>query len=511
MWVWLLSRILNIGVNFPTIAQVKMLDQKHPEYAKFFRTQEDLQLLYKGGLDFKLNATRFLIKRAREIGPIYQDRLYKATFDNILQSIITWYTSKLFENFLEIEFKIEGADTLPAEQSGYYSEFLNNCDNANTSLERFFERLTADILVHNKGIFLIDLPKLNVVPTSLAEQVALGGLNPYFVHYDYTSLQNWQKDSFGAYQFVILHTKQIIQSFLGEPTTQERWTYYDKQNYAIYEATYKDNQRTLDAKLIATGRHALADKNKVPLHVIEAGDRLWLGNRVLLPLVEHLNTDNSLGFSLFQANMAVPVFTHGQTDKTMTSQTAAEYAALALPYGGKFAFVEPEGKSWESSQKRLESIKDSIYRMCHLLPHAKSSKGSDYQSGLAREVAMQPAADVLNSVGTLIRTAIQDGLEDVATIRSDNSHADVRGMTFSEDQTGELANIVLEIKALNIPSPTFQKEMDKKIMRTFLRDANADLVQKCINERETAVEPVAPIMTSVTENITQRTDPGQQE
>ena len=59
-------------------------------------------------------------------------------------------------------------------------------------------------------------------------------------------------------------------------------------------------------------------------------------------------------------------------------------------------------------------------------------------------------------------------------------------MNFSDDEAVQIAELNEQIDTLNIPSPTFTKERHKKLMRAYLRDANADLVQKCVDEVETA-------------------------
>jgi hypothetical protein len=494
-------------VTFPPLANTKELNTLHPDFAANADVFADLSILYSGGNTLKLNASRFLRKRPKELGSVFLSRLNAVNYDNLLQSICSWYTAKLFENPLQIETQIPGAETLPTKEATFYGEFLKNADNASNSLEKFFEKLTADVLVYGKGYFLIDLPKLDVQPTNLQEQEDLGALNPYFVYLCPSSVTNWQLDRFGNYEWVLLHTVSTESSFLGAVETVERWSYYNKTDFAIYEARYEKDKKTTTANLVSTGRHALADEGKVPVRVITADDRLWLGNRVYLPLVEYFNTDCAYGFSLWLANAPLPVFVDGTDSKTEASQTVAEYASITLPKGGDFKFVEVEGKSFDSSQKRLDSLKDAIYRLCHLLPHGKTSKGSDYQSGVSKEVQMQPASDVLNVIGSLIRGAIEDALGCVAAIRGDGVVADVSGMNFAEDQAADLVNLVIELKALNIPSETFAKEASKKVVRTFLRDKGPALLQKCCDEVEAAPVQTIPEPSTVSLNVSERTQP----
>lgn len=499
---------------FPSTAVIENLDTKHPQYIRNERLMQDLKILYAGGDLMRKNAARFLMKRSKEIGPVYQDRLLKVTYDNLLSAIAVWFTAKLYENSLAYDFKSdqadEGASATPKKQPPtppFYAEFLEDCDNAGTTLEKFFERLTADVLVFGAAYFLIDLPQLAVEPSTLAEQKALGALNPYLVYYEPTTIQNWSQDAFGALEWVTIHTVRTEQEFLGPLWTVERWTYYDKNEFAVYESRYQDGKKNIAANLISSGNHALSDQNGVPLKIINADDRLWLGNRVLLPLIEHFNTDNSLGWSLWLANNPIPTFHDGKDGaKVDISQTAAEYSAINIPEGGDFKWVEPEGKSWTSSQERLNNLKDGIFRSCHLLAQAKTSRGSDYQSGLSKEVQVQPAVDVLNILGSLIRTAIQNALSAVSAIRGDGTIPDVRGMNFADDQSGEITSLTLELQSVNVPSATFKKEMYKKLIRTVLRDANASVAEQCVHEVEVAPDDTAVVApaSAVNLNITER-------
>lgn len=488
-------------MSFPTTAKTKDLNQLHPEFAANADLYADLSILNAGGQTLKQNAIRFLRKRPKELGSVFNARLNAVTYDNLLAAITSWYTAKLFENPLQIDVQVPG-ETMSADESTFYTTLFKNADRAGNTLEKLFERLTADTLVFGKGYFLIDLPKSDVPATNLQEQIASGALNPYFVHVSPASVINWQCDAYGRFEWVVVHTINQEATFLGTVETVERWRYYSKTDYAIYESRYEKNKKESTANLVSTGRHALADEQEVPVRMICADDRLWLGSRVYLPLIEYLNCDNGYGWALSLANAPFPVFTDGKDGKVDASQTVAEYGSISLPNEGKFEFVEVEGKSFESSQRRLDSLKDSIYRACHLLPHAKSSKGSDYQSGLAREVQMQPASDVLNVIGSLIRGAIENALSCVAAIRGDSVIVDVAGMNFAEDQAGDLVALVLELKSLNIPSDTLTKEAQKKVVRTFLSDKGPALLQKICDEVEAApVEQAQPEQSAVSLNV----------
>ena len=124
---------------------------------------EELTLLYRGGKDLKDNASHFLVKHSKELGSAYLSRNSKINYDNVLATVVSWYISKLFEHELGIDL----TDQTNALVDQFYSDFLKNCDNGETSLKEFFERVSVEVLVYGKSHFLIDLPKLSTQPTRI--------------------------------------------------------------------------------------------------------------------------------------------------------------------------------------------------------------------------------------------------------------------------------------------------------------------------------------------------------
>lgn len=489
--------------TFPLTVETKSLEAKHPEVVKYATLLDDLQLLYRGGKDLKDNGPRFLVKHSKELGSSYMSRLNRLTYDNVLGTVCSFYTSKLFSTELEIAIKAGVADALPSAENDFYAEFLEDCDNGETSLHEFFERAAIDVLVFSKSFFLIDLPKLATQPTSLYEQQAAGGLDPYLCYVDPCSVINWQTDAFGKYEWAVIQTINTVQEFLQEPQTVERFTYYDKTQYAVYECRYPAGKsRPTQATLVDSGVHAMSAQNEVPLKCIKTDHKLWLGNRLYLGLLDYLNASNSLSNSIFLVNNPIPVFTSGD-DPIDTNQTAAEYAAIVLPKSASFNFVSPDGVAYDASQKYLEVLREGLYRQAHIVQQGRSGRASaSVQSALSKEQDSSVSAVILSVFGTLIRTTIQETLQTVSVIRGTSVQIDCRGMNFSEDTASSTVELVLAVKTLNIPSPLFNRELNKKVARSLFPDANADTIQGIVDEIEAA--PDAEQTTIIPASVTER-------
>ena len=67
--------------------------------------------LYVGGEQFIANADRYLVRRQKEPGDVYAERLSRSFYENYVGSIVDWYTATLFrrEPVLTLEGKNERA------------------------------------------------------------------------------------------------------------------------------------------------------------------------------------------------------------------------------------------------------------------------------------------------------------------------------------------------------------------------------------------------------------------
>jgi hypothetical protein len=490
--------------TFQLTVDIKSLESKNPEVARNGQLLDELGIFYRGGKELKDNAARWLTKRTREIGTEFQTRLSKVHADNILATAVSYYESRLFENDLDIEFTTKESTSV----DDFYAAFLQNCDRGSTTLLEFFGKVATDVLVFGRSWYLIDLPKLAVTPTNLYEQKAAGGLDPYLCYLPVGSVTNWALDANGNFDWVMVHTINDVQRFLLPGLTRETWTYYDKQQYAKYQTEYETGKaKPTTANLIDSGSHSMSAFNEVPVECVSADDKLWLGNRIFSGLVEHLNSQCGLSWSLFLSNFPVPVLTDGPNATVAETQTVSEYSFLKMPNGSAFAYVEPAGNGWTASLEYLETLKESLFRQCHLIAMARSSRATpSAQSSASKQQDWNVSASILNGFGTKIRNQIQDTLDDIAQIRGDDVQSDCRGLNFTDDGAASTVELVLEAKSLNIPSDTFNKELNKKVVRAVLRDANDSLLQTIIDEINAAPAQtqITPTQDTVALNISER-------
>jgi hypothetical protein len=495
--------------TFATSVPVKSLETIHPELRNNQELYESIRLLNASGVEMQRSMRRFLIKRPIELESVFSVRLARCTYQPILSELISYFTSRLFSESLVVN-GISG-DSLPTNESDFYDSFLDNCDRAGSSLEEFWSKVTEDILLYGKAAVLVDLPRLETIPSTLLEQQALGGLNPYLVHINIQSLINWGTDQNGLLTWCLLKSETEEQAFLQKPVTVTTWSYYDSSEFAIYETRQEQGAApSANASLKATGRHAMADQNEVPLHIVSADEKLWIASRCYLMLLDHLRVSNEYSWSLVQGNLAIPVLIGGDNGAQIDQrQVVSESAGLCLSHGASVSYLEPTGNCYIASQSRLSSLVEEIHRSAHLVQLGRQGSDSPATlSGYAKNLDAQPSADALNALGSTVKRALQDILEDISEIRSDTAASpSVAGFDFDGSISTDIEEAI-ELEKVGIPSDTFRKSIWKGIVSKKYRNLDSDSLAVMLDEIESS--PVTKIIVddaAANMTITERTSP----
>ena len=144
--------------------------QEHPEYVELKPVLEKYRDLYLGGEEFKKNAPLYLMRRQKEPGEVYGERLDRVFYENYIGSIIDWYAATLFRR--EPQIAIDGTGWRGRD---FFNELLDDCDLRGTNLTEFFREQMTNALVYGRSYTLVDFPRLGMTPTTRAEEDASGG------------------------------------------------------------------------------------------------------------------------------------------------------------------------------------------------------------------------------------------------------------------------------------------------------------------------------------------------
>lgn len=461
--------------------KVKALDQVHECHTEHADLWRDLDLLYRGGIYLKRQAQRFLAKRPKEVATVFAERVARFSYQNILGTSAGWYLSAAFDPHPQIVM----GDGTEIDPKGWWAEFLKNSTGAGQSLVEVFTDVMLDLMLYRASYVLTDLPASDPAAfQDRAAQKAAGALDPFVVHYHPKDVLNWEKDAKGL-KWAVIKTEDHVAEFGGQEHELYRWYYFDREFYAVYQAEEVAEKKPEMARLVASGRHPLADVKRCPLRRIEVKDGLWLAHRAYLPVLDHLNQDNSYAWALFMSNLPVPVI----KGEYKGSATLSETSFIHLPEGGAFEFAEPSGTSFQCSADRCSTLREEIHRQMYLQAQSRSeSATAAAQSGLSKQMDMSPSNKVLSGFGDVLKAGMVGVLSDVAAAHGEAVEFDVIGFCFPDENDTELST--LNDQSLDdIPSETFQRERYKRRIRAVMPDMRAELASKCDAEVDSGPTP----------------------
>lgn len=458
------------------------LDREHPEYAAQKAMWQVYRDLYVGGEQLKQRAGLYLTPRQKEPLPVYQERLSRVFYENYIGSIIDWYATTLFRR--EPILHLDGEDERARR---FFSAFAEDCDRRGTSLSDFFRWVLVDALVAGKSLVAVDFPRAERPAANRAEEEALGLSRAYLVKYGAEELINWDRDSEGNYEWVVLRTRglRLREPGAGAWIRETRWIYYDKESYEIQQAE-ENKEGPGRRQVVSRGRHGLAKLRQVPLFELRLTEGLWLMNKAALLQLEHFNKSNALSWALTMGLFAMPVVYSERDFK----QIVGESYYIQLGPEDRFGWTEPEGKVYQIAMDNLIRLKDEIYRVCYLMTQAGGGLARNVpQSGLSKQRDFNITQEVLRGYGDAVKDVLKRVLRAIARAREDDVEIGVSGL--DEFDIGDFAAELEEAErllGLGIRSKTLRKQVLKKLALKYLCDVRQEVKEQIAAEIEASVE-----------------------
>jgi hypothetical protein len=452
---------MNIGNVGPDITR------EHPEYAAKRAMWRQYRDLYAGGAQFIANAQEYLVRRQKEPGDVFAERLSRTFYENYVGSIVDWYTATLFRREPVLNF--EGNSE---RSKKFFGMFADDCDLKGTNLAEFFRRQFVEALICGTSYVLIDFPRLNEVVSNRAEEDERGASRAYLVGYAADELINWSYDEYGHYQWVVLRTQSLRKDKVEDDgwRKQTRWVYYDKERYRIYEQV-AEGTRQGAVDVVAEGRHGLAKLLRVPLVELRISDGLWLLNKAGSLQLEHFNKSNALGWALTMGLFAMPVV-YSERD---WDQVMGESYYIQLGPQDRFGWTEPQGTVYQIAADNLTRLQEEIYRVCYV-SHAGGPLSGNAQSGVSKQRDYAITQEVLRAYGDALKDSMKRVLRAIDAAREDGLSIDVSGMDeFDIGDFGTELEDAQRLLSFGIDSPTLKKQVFKKLAFQFLCDVRQEV------------------------------------
>lgn len=459
---------------------IRDINREHPEYAARKAMWKQYKDLYAGGEQLRLNASDYLVRRHKEPGEVYQERLNRVFYENYIGSIIDWYAATLFRR--EPSVLLAGTDAGAKE---FYGAFAEDCDLKGAALNEFFRQRFVNMLVSGGSYIVVDFPRSNGRLLTRAEEDRSGRSRAYLVDYSPDEVINWKYNPAGGLEWAVIRTSCLQQSS-GEESRWEkeiRWIHYDRDTFRIYRKTGEASP----VEQIDEGRHGLASLGRVPLFRMQVSDGLWLMNKSALLQLEHFNKSNALSWALTMGLFATPVV---YSDREW-HQIVGESYYIQLGPEDRFGWTEPEGKVYQIAADNLIRLKDEIYRVCYLLSHAWTSSTAEVrQSGLSKQRDFSITQEVLRAYGAVVKDAMKQVLRAIAAARQDGVTIDVSGLDhFDIGDLSEELDDAKKLLDLGIGSPTLKKQIFKRLALKYLCEAGQEIKNQVAEEIEAASNP----------------------
>ncbi|MGP0076029.1 MAG: hypothetical protein ACLPWF_29270 [Bryobacteraceae bacterium] len=424
--------------------------------------------LYAGGAQFIANAQEYLVRRQKEPGDVFAERLSRSFYENYVGSIVDWYTATLFRREPVLNF--EGNSE---RSKKFFGMFADDCDLKGTNLSEFFRRQFVEALICGTSYILIDFPRLNEPVGNRAQEDERGASRAYLVSYAADELINWSYDEHGHYQWVVLRTQSLRKDKLEDDgwRKQTRWVYYDKEKYRIYEKV-EEGTRQGAVDVVAEGRHGLAKLLRVPLVELRVSDGLWLLNKAASLQLEHFNKSNALGWALTMGLFAMPVV-YSERD---WDQVMGESYYIQLGPQDRFGWTEPQGTVYQIAADNLTRLQEEIYRVCYVSHAGGPLSGNAKQSGVSKQRDYAITQEVLRAYGDALKDSMKRVLRAVDAAREDGLSIDVSGMDeFDIGDFGTELEDAQRLLSFGIASPTLKKQVFKKLAFQFLCDVRQEV------------------------------------
>lgn len=453
---------------------METINREHPEYVRRKAIWPQYRDLYAGGDQLHANATQYLLRRHKEPGDIYSERLARVFYQNYIGSIIDWYSATLMR--CGPGLLLGGSD--PAAQS-FYSVLSADCDLKGTSLTEFFRQRFVQALVSGSSYIVVDFPKAKGEPRTRAEEDACGQSRAYLMDYGPDEVINWKHDRLGGLDWIVLRTSCLQQSQVtdGKWEKETRWIYYDRENYRIFGK--RGDASPIEP--IDQGRHGLASLGRVPVFEMKVSEGLWLMNKSASLQLEHFNKSNALSWALTMGLFASPVVYSDREWK----QVVGESYYIQLGKDDRFGWTEPEGKVYQIAADNLQNLRDEIYRVCYLMIQAGETGAGGRQSAVSKQLDFATTEEVLRAYGDTVKNSMKQILWAIAAARHDGVTIDVSGMDeFDINDLGTELDDAQKLLSLGIESKTLRKEVFKRLAFKYLSDARQDIKNKVAEEIE---------------------------
>jgi hypothetical protein len=273
----------------------------------------------------------------------------------------------------------------------------------------------------------------------------------------------------------------------------ETWEVYDATTVETFQISYKKGQRPPpETDVGSVGKRGHGAK-RVPLVTLKVSEGLWIGGRVFAPQLEHFRLSCALTWAIRRTCYAMPILKCRDSDNPPTMGTGY-YLRMAIDES--FEWAAPPDGPFGVIAAQVDQQRDEIYRITHQL--ALSVDGSTTavgRSGESKEADSLATRVMLLAYGSDVREAVEETFEIVSDGRGDTDTVfGVEGLDdFETAAPMALVETAAQADLLNVPSPTFKKELMTRVAFALVPDVDQQTRETIKKEIAEGVEAEADL------------------
>ena len=464
------------------------LDEKHSHYEKMDTDQRWKRWrAILDGLDDEDSKKRFLPKTEVELEADYKFRLSIAEFLGVTDGAIERICSAVF-----------GTPAIVESKSNIVANFIKNCDGNGTSIVDFYENVSPEAQTMGIAFVGIDRKKSNETYATLAHEQASGVLKCFATLYKAEDVRNWSFDSDGRPDVVVIG-RQVSE----RPNIRSEEKHYDER-------------RVLTKTTIEIWRKEI-DENGRPVRDGEKWTMVGepvahnLGVVPLVPLygkfISHL-----CGTSMHRGTMKADISRFSEETWAALSRYRHANQLLALKsardikeivVGPVFrlindedlGYVSPSGTAFDAQETAIARLRREAVSQSGTNPAATSDapNSTTGESGIAQRVRFTHTEQrAIEDHARSIASSMLQVLRIVETWLTGKQPVEEPTVTFFtkfEAQTLDDMTSAYQRSQYWIQSPTWHREMLKKIATQSLSDASDETKKQISQEIDKQAPP----------------------
>lgn len=504
-----------------------VLTEKHPLYLKWQYRWADFKLLYKGGDDFLWAAgqsslstrspstaqtaiassamaipgsytktpRRFLWQLEGEPDAGYFARLERCFYLGYVGPAIDYYVQWLFSQKPNVQFS-ELDSNESVDSPDWWRDFESDCTGAGVSLGDFLRDRFRDEQICQRTGWLIGT-QVDTQDMTQAEAEDAGVDGVVLTEFDACEILDWQRDSAGKLEWVVLCKEELRRQFPERRVRVETLRYIDRTTYASWEAVEGKSQGEKSLQFLGSKDHNLG---VVPFVMPEIPEGLWIMNKLASWQIDLFNQSQILSRGELLSCFLQPAIT--SNDDSAQSRIFGEGNLLRLHSGNtaageppeKFELIGGNPAPLEFIAKRLQDKIQEGFRTIYAMSLAVDGQSASAvaRSGASKQEERRASEIILAGLGGYVREAYTQTLEIVALIQDTPVKAVIDGYdNFQVSSLEEEVQIAVLAQSMNFKSAIAKEKIETKLVHRILDHEDEGTLQEIDKQTRAAYEAEA--------------------